>query len=192
MKKNIGIFVSCITLFLAMSFSPGTAVAASGEDYTSQEARIELYNQLCDSDNPEEFFSNLSPAAQETIIEMMKPSKTVEKVIDLSDKGTTAICLLAEVYSSDGIHLYDYSQTITWTWDGSTVTGIVNWYDTATIYALFIYFDGSETSSSGGAGYTYFWGQHEGMFYYQIYLIKIWEHYTTISMFAYYDGSYSY
>lgn len=191
MKKNISAFILCITLLLAASFSPGTAVAANDEDYTNKEARMELYNQLCASDNPEKFFTNLSSDAQETIIEMMKPAKTINKVIDISNKGSRGICLLAEVYSSDGIHVYDYSQTISWSWDGSIVTQVISWFDTATIRAPFIFYDGAETDFSGGAGYSNFWGQHQGKFRFQIYLVPIWEHYTTISMTAKNNGDYT-
>jgi hypothetical protein len=116
MKKIFRILVCCLTLTLVFTSFFSGIVQADEEDYSNHEARLALYDRLLKADNPEKFFSELSPEAQNAIIEMMKPGKSVIKTIDLGIKtsGRTAICVLLEQYSAEGIHLYDYSQTIDW------------------------------------------------------------------------------
>jgi hypothetical protein len=86
-KRMLVVLAACLVISLVMA-STGAGIAALGaeEYWSSQEARLELYEQLVQADDPEAFFMSLSPEAQAALIISLTPTELVYSVSVIYDE----------------------------------------------------------------------------------------------------------
>jgi len=192
MKKRMLVVLAASAALSLVMASTGAGIAAFGaeEDWSSQENRLELYEQLMQADDPEDFFMNLSPGAQTALISVLTPTELLyrESVTDTTGQVTAVV----EGWSADNVHVYDFSTTIKWEYDGSLVTHIYfATYDPQPLVPL-VFFDGIEQWwKDGGEGLYYYSKWYQGIFSMRIWEWTVWTDYVGNGLLVMGNGSYS-
>lgn len=87
-------------------------------------------------------------------------------------------------------HVFDFSQTISWAYNGEIIQYIYEHYYQAECLAVGIVFGGIVNNwSNGGVGYEWFTEYHQGKFQLKVGSWVIWELLPHVGMVAYNDGT---
>ncbi|MEA1958427.1 MAG: hypothetical protein U9N44_01970 [Chloroflexota bacterium] len=200
-----------LVFMLALIMLVGTTApvfADSGKvDYSNQAVQKDLFSQMQKAKDIDSFIANLPPEGQKTAIELLKVVK-IEKVTTTSITPSTSPTGIrsaaatggiktgtVEVYAKNslGMKLWSYYESITFGYDGTTITRADQPRIWGQTYIVGWRYEGVLSSStSGGVGYTFYEGWTQGHFILGIGGWDIKHCYPQIDITVYGNGGWSY
>jgi hypothetical protein len=205
MKRNILLkfFVCILTLALVISTTPISSVHATSVPPPHDDTTQLIQNIQQAGHNGWRVFAQMTPAQQAQVTQALtvstittKVSKTEPDISSISPLASTSckgqvISLLG--YSVVNIHVWTYSQTFEWCYNGTKITSTFA-YPTGTVYVPLYSFKNIIETSGGGVGSTSYSYYTEGEFAFC--LAGPWTgcvqySYPWIRQTGYYNGAYT-
>jgi len=215
-KFSLLIGIVFILSMLLMSTGPVAASDESSVDWSNPVVLQSLYEKVKNAEDPDKSFAELSPEAQEALVESLtkltyeitvtgdSPGKsarnglmaTLERLANGSmtlGGGTKAVTVTLRAYSWP-FHtlIFSFSQRIQWSYDGVYVTAVQDHHSWGEASWPWSYQGLIGEFESGGAGHTYFLRFSQGKFTLNLFGLPVMTMTPAIIMWVYGDGSFSY
>lgn len=194
MKRKFSRLIAIVLVLstLLMSAGPVAADDGSSVDWSDPVVLQSLYEKVRNAEDPDKAFAELSPQAQEALVESLTKLKYETTVTVDSSRGTKAVTVTVSAYSPFHILLWSYHQRIQWSYDGVYVTAVQAHYSWGAPNWPWRYDGLIGQSESGGAGSTYFQRFSQGKFTLYVLGLPIQSSYPWINQGVYGNGSHSY
>ncbi len=147
MKSLRAFSILFVLVLVAMSAFPVMAKNSGPKDPNSQVGRVETF-QVVQNYSPQEYMS-LHPEAVDAV----------------TASGCKAYTLGRKGYSGIGVHIWTYSWTINWCYNGTTITSVSK---SRTVWANYgwSFIRDTYENQSGGVGSASYWHYGQGEFCY--------------------------